>query len=134
MQYLGQMMISNSKSENDSGPENDSERDSSHCLCGYVGGGCWSLRDHGSGHHQLVHQLAEVAADGLSVLQPDVHADRLLLQGLDLAADGGQVALETAQHALHTLKEEGKKDVWFQFGIVLSSLLKQDVVVKLYFL
>lgn len=63
------------------------------------------LRDHGSGHHQLVHQLAEVAADRLPVLQPDVHADRLLLQSLDLTADGGQVALEAAQHALHPLKE-----------------------------
>lgn len=61
------------------------------------------LRDHGAGHHQLVHQLAEVAAHRLPVLQPHVHADRLLLQSLDLTADGGQVALEAAQHALHPL-------------------------------
>lgn len=62
------------------------------------------LRDHGCRHHQLVHQLAEVAAYRLPVLQPDVHADRLLLQSLDLTADGRQVALEAAQHALHTLR------------------------------
>ena len=63
------------------------------------------LRDHDSGHHQLVHQLAEVAAHRLPVLQPHVHADRLLLQRLDLTADGRQVALEAAQHPLHPLKE-----------------------------
>ena len=61
-------------------------------------------RDHGPGHHQLVHQLAEVAAHRLPVLQTHVHADRLLLQRLDLTADGRQVALEAAQHALHTLR------------------------------
>lgn len=63
------------------------------------------LLDHSSGHHQLIHQLAEVAADGLPVLQPHVHADRLLLQSLDLTADGREVTLEAAQHALHSLKK-----------------------------
>ncbi len=67
------------------------------------------LRDHGAGDHQLVHQLAELTAHGLPVLQPQVHADRLLLQRLDLAADGGQVALEAAQHALHTLHREERR-------------------------
>lgn len=64
-----------------------------------------------------------MAAHRLPVLQPDVHADRLLLQGLDLAADGGQVALEAAQHALHPLKEREdrqkttvglKRSTWLQ--------------------
>ncbi len=61
------------------------------------------------GDHQLVHQLAELTAHGLPVLQPQVHADRLLLQHLDLAADGGQVALEAAQHALHALHREERR-------------------------
>lgn len=61
------------------------------------------LPDHGSRYHQFIYQLTEVAAYSLPILQPDIHADRLLLQSLDLAADGGQVALEAAQHALHSL-------------------------------
>lgn len=65
------------------------------------------LPDHGFRHHQLIHQLAEVAADRLPVLQPDVHADGLLLQSVDLAADRGQVALEATQHALHALSGKG---------------------------
>lgn len=69
------------------------------------------LRDHGSGNHQFIHQLAEVAAHRLAVLQTNVHADRLLLQCLNLTADGGQVALETTQHALHPLEEQEKEEV-----------------------
>lgn len=51
-----------------------------------------------------------MAAHRLTILQTNVHADRLLLQGLDLTADGGQVALEATQHALHPLEEEQEKE------------------------
>lgn len=63
----------------------------------------WQLPDHGSRHHQFVHQLTEVAAYSLPILQSDIHTDRLLLQSLDLTTDGGQVTLEATQHALHSL-------------------------------
>lgn len=42
----------------------------------------------------------------LSVFQLDVHADRLLLQGLDLTADTTQVSLESIQHFLHPLTKK----------------------------
>jgi hypothetical protein len=57
------------------------------------------------GHHHVLHKARQRGLRQLAVLQLHPHAQGLLLQALDLAADGPQVRLEAAQERLHVAQD-----------------------------
>jgi hypothetical protein len=57
------------------------------------------------GHHHILHKARQRGLRQLAVLELHPHAQGLLLQALDLAADGPQVRLEAAQERLHVAQD-----------------------------
>mmetsp|Transcript_18002 Transcript_18002/g.34395 ORF Transcript_18002/g.34395 Transcript_18002/m.34395 type:complete len:231 (+) Transcript_18002:1648-2340(+) len=73
---------------------------------GLVHLGVQDVRHQGGGHRDFLDKRAQLRLRQLAVVELHRHAQRLLLQGLDLGADVAQVRLKSPQQLLH-----GPKDV-----------------------